>query len=785
MITLIMDTLIKWGVEMANDLFTLFQDFDLLSAIFGNFSNPTGMQQYAIPYFTAFVKVAEVLGWILFIFIAYYQVIKAIATTSNGRGKNPFTVIVRLAFVALLLVFRPNIMTLFQALANVFYTVLSKVGLNIPTSNLALTWYTYLLDYTSYMTRATLVGAITVSMTAAAIGMLERFVSLALYLYVYPIAVALSADSSTSDCAINWAKGAISQLIAIILSYTLLHGAMYMVCSAFSESGRSNVVALMMGVVLLGCVKNFEKFLNVLNIKTMQNADSARAMVSGAFQSGQLFRKAAGITMQAVRAGGWAYGTIKGKPASSYTPMLGNNQNGGVAKGGKGAVGTLPQSKNGMLNEIGERIANNSKPVKASGKGLQITPDKKFDTNGLKKQTDAQKITGVQKQNATVFDRFQANQNDRKVMPEIAKGYDRRMGEIQSAQQKYNDFVGAKGENGNRLSTKETSDALHMEQRIGGFKPNEDGNAQFLKSDKNNYGTLISGTKTRADGATQDVSYIVGKKNMDIDSQGKINNENGKTLFNTTGNKYALDGNGELYAYEVTPAKVDLNAPVGSNRSKGKISEEQKHDRQQVALEQTRLLRETGRDYLPEGFNSRTVNPDPVNTSSQSMPENVSNVGNSMEHPTQRSASQLHEEIGSKFREEYPDIQSNTVLNEEIPNFKANVEVPTVNAGVETPIVEASVVQPTATPEHVTEVSNTENHAEVKETHESSTHERVMSDLDDFNQNVDDDFDNNDSSGNEIPDDYSMDDSLDNDQENLERLQMLEAFSDSNEDSDV
>lgn len=126
---------------------------------------------------------------------------------------------------------------------------------------------------------------------------MERYIAMAIYVYLAPLCVAMGVNDETSDVFKKWVMGLIGQMLALALSIVLM-GAAYRALSSgvgMGETGLTSVntpkgetidmgvrsIRIIMCIVLLGASKNSEKFFNMLGFSTMNFGDAGRTFAAG------------------------------------------------------------------------------------------------------------------------------------------------------------------------------------------------------------------------------------------------------------------------------------------------------------------------------------------------------------------------------------------------------------------------------------------------------------------------------------------------------------------------
>lgn len=144
------------------------------------------------------------------------------------------------------------------------------------------------IDVAGYLGAVIILASIMTGVIGAAVTYVERIISLALYVIIGPICVTLNATNETSDTFKNWIIGLFTQFMAIFLSLIMwsafkaeFSGAMSHGLFTATVQGRNGLLELAISLTLLNLMKNSEKILNALGIKTMVNADNARSITGG------------------------------------------------------------------------------------------------------------------------------------------------------------------------------------------------------------------------------------------------------------------------------------------------------------------------------------------------------------------------------------------------------------------------------------------------------------------------------------------------------------------------
>lgn len=124
------------------------------------------------------------------------------------------------------------------------------------------------------------------SIIGGAISILERFVQLAVFYIIGPVALALYAGSDTRSSAKQWIFGFVTQYAAICISLIMWAAAMqsldgFLDIEIQNASITSKLGVGAMTIVLFSIAGNSEELLNVIGFKTMSPMDAARTVQNG------------------------------------------------------------------------------------------------------------------------------------------------------------------------------------------------------------------------------------------------------------------------------------------------------------------------------------------------------------------------------------------------------------------------------------------------------------------------------------------------------------------------
>lgn len=108
----------------------------------------------------------------------------------------------------------------------------------------------------------------------AAITHIERFLSLIVYLLFGPVCIGFSGLNETKETTKQWFLGIVTQTLAILLSLALWRVFFVSVIQPWT------ILNMAITVTVLMLIKNSEKFLNSIGLRTMPNQDTAQSFMS-------------------------------------------------------------------------------------------------------------------------------------------------------------------------------------------------------------------------------------------------------------------------------------------------------------------------------------------------------------------------------------------------------------------------------------------------------------------------------------------------------------------------
>ena len=291
MINLILDALLGWLIDFIQILVEGVFGGDL-SNIFSSFTDPSALQT-TIPFINVLSNAMKAIGWIFLAINAYSIIIKALLSQFGGDGstENPIKSMIKGFVAGFFIANQGSVMNLVSVL---FGRISSLMPMEMVTINNLSWWFS--TDPGKIFTRIILLVMVAFGVVGAALAYIERLFSFIIFLYTYPIAVAFSINKETSDTFRQWLQGIVSQMIMIVLSTGMMFIAITLLNKAMgdiwlkpgspldSPIGNLNIFLYVLALNAMSIVKNSEKILNMYNIRTMPNSDTA-AGFAGAFQN--------------------------------------------------------------------------------------------------------------------------------------------------------------------------------------------------------------------------------------------------------------------------------------------------------------------------------------------------------------------------------------------------------------------------------------------------------------------------------------------------------------------
>lgn len=227
----------------------------------------------------------KVIGYVLLFICTISSVLKAMASPITGsQAKSPAQYVTNsiMTLIIMILVFGVgqyeglinwfgDILNdnLFLASADGFKTVLAQRNIEFGDS------WVNASDGGAIM-QLVIVCALCSGVITAAVTYVERYLSLALYILMGPVCFGFSASDETKGIALEWVKTLFAQMLTIAITLLIWRMFYYQVQQKWTLAS--------IGIILaeLGLIKNSEKIVNALGLRTIATGDAARALGDGA-----------------------------------------------------------------------------------------------------------------------------------------------------------------------------------------------------------------------------------------------------------------------------------------------------------------------------------------------------------------------------------------------------------------------------------------------------------------------------------------------------------------------
>lgn len=527
MISILIDIVANFAVRIANDIFdAIISGFGLdttLSIMSKSSLANTILAQTGIYYLSVFFRV---LGWV----ILFMGAIVAIGKIIMGQGRNkvnPINLIIKLVIAGLMIGLSEEVFSFLSYGVSGLFSLISGTWAGNADWNVPLT---ISLDITENLMRLAFYIALAFAEMGAVISYLERVVLFTIYLYFYPVAMGFMGSEQGSETFIDWLKGLFSQLLAILLSYSLMYMGMDCVISAINNSNiggiinvqisvdilnllKSNdaLVMFAMGLVLFNTSKSVEKLLAMFNIKTMKVGESAASLRGAIATAGGLAGAAFGTLMSSVND---RYGIAKqnyrnGVTNSPTSPRL--NKVADVVYGAK----VSPTPMESGIDKTARQMFQNTK---FDSKGNPIMPGS---GEMMAKATES----GVIQKNipSTFAGKFSQNIENMKTRDKFTQGVSEKLKTMNEAKQNLNSQLQGgelnptvKMADGtvSPMSNKDLYDIANISEINPNIKPKEGYvTPAYIDNDPNKLGYVFEGVNTKNG---QNVEYLYTSSNEEI-----------------------------------------------------------------------------------------------------------------------------------------------------------------------------------------------------------------------------------------------------------------------------
>lgn len=305
----------------------------------------------------------------LFLFIG---IVKSITSTFTGENaENPLQATLRALLTVIMIglifgfdfgnagVFQFN--GILGIIGKLFGTIFSYVPKY--TEDLSVNFDIFHIDVANYLGLIVLYATLMTSVIGAALTYIERIISFAVYIMIGPIAVAFNAYRDTAETCKNWLIGIFSHFMAILISLVFWWSFLQSLNAAFRVEDSSQLFMLAISIALLGIVRNSEKILNAIGLKTIANREAASALIGGigvlgtgmmmAMRIGNSFKGASKAQGASAVAGGESlYNNGSLMSSVSFRNAQGKMTLGSVAKGLQQSVSNMVAANGGVWNTI-------------------------------------------------------------------------------------------------------------------------------------------------------------------------------------------------------------------------------------------------------------------------------------------------------------------------------------------------------------------------------------------------------------------------------------------------
>ena len=312
LITLFLQGSVWISQQIMNSSITVFStDDNILNSFYKllpvGFSDGAGQE-----HFLNLTGIIDGIGTALLVLIITASIIKSLAAPITGENtESPVQVGIRaiMAIFLKVIIFGSSIFSfngLLGYIGKIFTIAMSYVGEHIEAldPDFTLGDITLTLNPAAYIGMLLLTAALVSAVLGASITYIERILTFLVSLLVGPIAVYMYASKSSSDVTKSWIQSIFAQLGAILISlimWALFLAQLDLVLNSDggfiklgADSAGIKIFRTAVAIAILSLVRNSEKIFNNIGIRTMPNADSARALMGGIAGIGMAFSAAGG-----------------------------------------------------------------------------------------------------------------------------------------------------------------------------------------------------------------------------------------------------------------------------------------------------------------------------------------------------------------------------------------------------------------------------------------------------------------------------------------------------------
>ena len=304
------------------------------------------------------LKLMWAAGWGLFGISAGIQIFKLIKNGNHNTSDAWLKTIIRLVVVATLLInWFPILTVILQKLGGLVSGTLNTYGAALATKKTAFNMFGNgsanivgiedILQFPSdYILTCIVAFSLGTALFSCTLAYLERFISLAIYCYVSPIAVGLAANEDSQSTLKDWFMGLFPQVLGLAACVALmLFGFAAVKDLDGGGTTTKTVLQCAMATVFFSQARHVEEFFNMMGFKTMRATDAASSALAGAAMATGLARSSVGKIGSGIGKG--VSGMAAGKPDSlmgNFGKMLGANNLGDIKDAGKAIKDKLPVS---------------------------------------------------------------------------------------------------------------------------------------------------------------------------------------------------------------------------------------------------------------------------------------------------------------------------------------------------------------------------------------------------------------------------------------------------------
>ncbi len=370
----------------------------LMDAVSGLFLNALGTDMLAMeeyfPFVTKAFSIMQYTAWALLFLITVWQLFR-VFWGPVGEGENPWMLVLRGGFFAILIGFAKPIFLYVLEIARAPYTALMDLPMNGEDFTFAGVENTLKSGLSTFVATSSGVGALLVIILMIALGwnyfkllleVVERYVVVGVLCYTSPLAYCMGASKSTSQVFKSWCRMIGSQLLLLVMNVWFLRGfnssiGHYIANGGALSNGYGSVFLwLFCALAFLKTAQKFDAHLSAIGLNVAQTgmglgmdilmaARVVTGMAGGFRNAGGTFGGAAGT----------AGGTNPGFAASMASRFKGNSfvrdavVQGGTRMGAGGSIGFVGRIFGGMAARNGASLTGESistvasKPAASSG----------------------------------------------------------------------------------------------------------------------------------------------------------------------------------------------------------------------------------------------------------------------------------------------------------------------------------------------------------------------------------------------------------------------------------